>query len=453
MLTRVLRALGRRLAGRRRAEKALAESEERFRAVAESLGEGLLITDRRDLVLYANPRVAELTGYAEKEMLGRPAYELLLPPERWPAMLRRNEERMRGTAEDYEILLLRKDGTRFWAEVNATPYRDAAGEIVGTLGAITDVTERGRTQQDLRLRERALASSLNGVIITGATQQDNPIVYVNPSFERTTGYTPEETLGRNARFLQGTDKEQPEMGRLRRALREGREFFGVLRNYKKDGTLFYNEMRVSPIQDEEGRVTHFVSVQNDVTDRKTTEERLVHRAFHDPLTGLPNRARLLDRAEHAMRRAARRGAGVAVLFVDLDDLKSANDSLGHEAGDRLLVEAGERLLRSIRPTDTAARMGGDEFAVLLEDVVGEDEAVRAAERVVQELGRPMILGGQEVSVAASVGVAFGAPEEVLEGKPEGLIGKADAAMYEAKTRGKNRYASFRPGKDARSQGR
>ncbi|MDP9426965.1 MAG: PAS domain-containing protein, partial [Actinomycetota bacterium] len=150
---------------------------------------------------------------------------------------------------------------------------------------------------------------------------------MNPRFEQITGYGAEEILGQNCRFLANGDREQPGIDELRIAIKEGREWSGPLRNHKKDGTLFWNELYIAPVRDEDGRVVNFIGVQKDVTERKKLEEKLAHQAFHDPLTDLPNRSLFLDRVDHALKRASRRGDRVAVLFMDLDNFKVINDSL------------------------------------------------------------------------------------------------------------------------------
>ena len=309
----------------------------------------------------------------------------------------------------------------------------------------------GRARED-RLLRHAVDSGFNGVVVTDASAGDDPIVYVNPAFERITGFPSEEALGRNPRFLQNEDSDQPGLHELRDALKEEREWSGVFRNYRKDGTPFWQEHNVSPVRDEAGRITHHIGIINDITERKALEDELAHRAFHDPLTELPNRALLSDRLRQALARARRRRKGeagtLAVLFLDLDNFKYVNDSLGHEAGDELLVEVAGRLRSALRPEDTLARMGGDEFVILLEGVEDEGAAGLVAERIAEALREPVVLGGpeggQEVFATASIGVVtLGRGGEKTA--PEDLLRDADTAMYRAKANGKARSAVFRRG--------
>ncbi len=296
-------------------------------------------------------------------------------------------------------------------------------------------------KDELRLLQRALSASQQGVMITDATEPDDPIIYVNRAFERITGYSTDEVVGRNPRFLQAGD-DQPAIRELRK-LREERgdevRWSGILRNYKKDGAMFWNELGVAAMNGGGRRVTNHVGTVNDVTERKRLEEEFAHRAFHDPLTGLANRTLLMGRLEHALARSARGEVRVAVLFLDLDLFKHVNDSFGHETGDRLLVEVARRLKECVRPGDTVARLGGDEFVVLLEDVTDEGEAIHVAERVAEALRPSFALVGHEVHVTASVGIAL---NRTPRDRPGELLRNADAAMYRAKEHGKARYVLF-----------
>jgi diguanylate cyclase (GGDEF)-like protein/PAS domain S-box-containing protein len=333
-------------------------------------------------------------------------------------------------------------------------------------------------EQDLYLRDRAIAASSNGIVISDPNQPDNPLIYVNRSFELMTGYSAEELLGHNCRFLQGSDGDQPVLDQVRAAIREERDCVVLLRNYRKDGTLFWNELRLSPVHDERGQLVNFIGVQNDVTERKQAEEdlqrahdeleyrvrqrtarlteanaqlqreiaerreleeQLTHQAFHDPLTGLPNRTLFLDRLDLALAQTEQRGGKIAVLFMDLDNFKVINDSLGHEVGDQVLLAVAERLENSLSAEETAARFGGDEFTVLLGDVASASDAVRVAERIEEVLRAPFYLEGRERFITTSIGIVLSTSGSEL---PEVLLRYADVAMYQAKASGKARYAVF-----------
>jgi diguanylate cyclase (GGDEF)-like protein/PAS domain S-box-containing protein len=295
------------------------------------------------------------------------------------------------------------------------------------------------SEEALKLRDRAIESSVNAIIITDSTVPDDPIVYVNPAFERITGYTVPETLGRNTRFLYGQDKGQPALENIRAALRERREGHAVLRNYRKDGTLFWNDLYIAPVRDAGGAVTHYVGVLNDVSDNLRYQQELEHQANHDTLTDLPNRNLLRDRIQQAMIFAERYRHRVAVAFLDLDDFKLINDGLGHSSGDRLLQMAAERLTGYLRASDTVARIGGDEFVLVLQYPDGEPAVAQHLQRILTRLAQPFQIEGREVYVTCSIGVSL-YPQDGKDS--EELLRNADAAMYRAKEQGKNNFQFF-----------
>ncbi len=271
------------------------------------------------------------------------------------------------------------------------------------------------------------------------------IIYANGGFCRMTGYALEEVIGKTPRILQGPKTDRAELDRLRRCLSRGEPFEGgEIINYRKDGSEFVLEWHIMPLRDEEGELKYWMASQHDVTERKVLEKQLRHQAFHDPLTGLPNRALFMDRLQHALARAKRREDSFAVLFLDLDRFKSINDSLGHEVGDELLVAVAERLQACLRPGDTAARLGGDEFLVLLEDIANASDATQIAERIAWELQLPFAVGGREVFTTPSIGIALSTSGQ---NRTEDLLRDADAAMYRAKKKGRGRYRVFNPSMD------
>jgi diguanylate cyclase (GGDEF)-like protein/PAS domain S-box-containing protein len=264
----------------------------------------------------------------------------------------------------------------------------------------------------------------------------------------TLGYTREELLS-----LSMTDVEAillPEgIAGLWRRLASGEPVTTEGAHRRKDGTAFPVEIRVALLGEVAGRRLA-LSIARDITGRRALEERLSHQALHDPLTGLPNRALLMDRLEHAVARAHRRKTPLTVLFLDLDDFKAVNDALGHECGDRLLEEVGRRLDSGARSSDTVARLGGDEFVVLLEDIGDEREATLAADRIRKDLEVPFKVGRRELSVTASIGVAVGPSSG---GDPRELLRNADLAMYRAKGNGKNRHEVYDPARRERARTR
>lgn len=298
-----------------------------------------------------------------------------------------------------------------------------------------------RSDEAIRLRDRAIESSINGFLITSCDEPDNPIVYVNPAFERITGYSRQEVLGRNPRFLHRDDNAQPELEIIQAAVQAQREGKAVLRNYRKDGSLFWNELSIAPVRDEKGRATHFIGVQNDISDAKHYQDALEHQANHDTLTGLPNRNLLQDRITQAIVYAERSAHFVAVAFIDLDNFKLVNDSLGHTAGDQLLKAVAERLQSGFRAVDTVARLGGDEFVLILYDQSNEELISQETERINEVFSAPFYIDGHEIFVSYSAGFSL-YPQDGRNA--EVLLMNADVAMYRAKEQRGNSFQFYAP---------
>ncbi|CAA9389776.1 MAG: diguanylate cyclase/phosphodiesterase (GGDEF & EAL domains) with PAS/PAC sensor(s) [uncultured Quadrisphaera sp.] len=292
------------------------------------------------------------------------------------------------------------------------------------------------------LLRRAVDAGVGGVVVVDVLSPEQPLIYVNPAFEAMTGYSSSEVLGRNCRLLQGPGTDLAGVRALRDAVRHGQEHHAVLRNYRKDGSAWWNELHLSPVRDEQWHLTHYLGFQTDVTARVEAEEQLQHQAAHDGLTGLANRSAMLERLDDALAGAARDGTGVAVLFVDLDGFKAVNDSAGHRVGDAVLEQVAQRLGASLRSSDVLARAGGDEFVAILTGLDPLDAARvahRAGADVVAALERPITVGGTSVRVSASVGVALH-PDDA--GTGEELLSRADAAMYRAKAAGEGRVRGW-----------
>ncbi|HEX7812247.1 MAG TPA: EAL domain-containing protein [Burkholderiales bacterium] len=315
---------------------------------------------------------------------------------------------------------------------------------LGRLGnSIRQTLEKKRLQDEnriftdtLRLRNRAIEASLNAVIITDARHPDHAIEYVNPAFERITGYAARDVIGRNCRFLQGNDRNQAPLQQVRAALRHHQEGKAVLRNYRKDGSVFWNDLLIAPVRNDQREVTHFVGIVNDITEIINYQQQLERQANYDGLTGLANRNLLHDRMRQGIAYAQRRSRQLALLFIDLDNFKLVNDSLGHEAGDRLLREAGLRLKDQMREDDTVARLGGDEFVVALFDIEDDEVVLNAMQRIIAEMTRPFSIGGRDLYVTCSIGVSL-YPKDGEDGIT--LLRNADTAMYRAKEQGRNGF--------------
>ncbi len=295
-----------------------------------------------------------------------------------------------------------------------------------------DLSRRRERERQLALYRRALNAASNGVIIAHDTGPDHLIEYVNPAFERITGYSLEEVVGRDSRFMAAPGLDVDERSRMREALREHRSVHVVLRNLRKNGELFWNDLHITPVHDENGKVTHFVGILNDVTASKQRADHLEHEVNHDSLTGLANRTLLWDRLDHAVHLAQRHQTLVATVLIDLDNFKTINDTFGHDAGDTVLKVVARRLQSAVRDSDTVARMSGDEFVMVLVDQPTLRFTLRMVERVRSALVMPVSFDGTEIAMGASLGVAA-YPNDGRT--PADLIRAADMAMYRAKHSG------------------
>ena len=410
--------------------------------VIEQSPVAVVVTNLNGLIDYCNPRFSEVSGYARDELVGKTPAILksgLTPESVYEALWQTIKE---GKEWRGEILNRKKTGELFWERQLIVPIKDEAGNVQNFVAVKEDISELKHVANSLRLRERVLESSSNGIMITATAQLEHPITYVNPAFERITGYPASEVIGKNGRFLVRDDLNQKGLAEIRIALRERREAHAVLRNYRKDGSLFWNELHIAPVLDESGAATtHFISIVNDVTERVRYEEQLEFQANHDVLTGLANRNLLGDRINQGIARARRDGEIVGVMLIDLDRFKVVNDGLGHAPGDLLLREIARRLNACVRDTDTVARLGGDEFVVVLTSVADPENVALIASKILKSVNEPLHIEGKKLVITASIGVSL-FPRDGDEG--DLLLRNADLAMYRVKEHGRNNYRFYLP---------
>lgn len=424
---------------RKRVEDALKQSEERYRAMIEQSTDGIYLADAdAKRIQETNPSMQRMFGYTVDEFRGMEIYDLVAHErEDIDATIRHTlAERSRFVGErKYR----QKDGFILDVEVSASVISYGGRDIICTI--VRDVTERKETEARLRESEERFRDAFENAPIGVALVNLNGHYFkVNQALCEMLGYSEEELLEKTSLEIIHPEDHKISEDHMRRAIEDELGSYTLERRYiHADGRVVWNLTSVSLIQDSRGDPSHFVCLHQDTTERKALEDRLEHQAFHDSLTGLANRALFMNRLEQALARLDRRRGPIAVLFVDLDNFKYVNDSLSHEAGDRLLVEAGERLKECVRPEDTVSRFGGDEFAVLLEGIADLSGASRVAERITEALTAPFNLEGREVFVGTSMGIA---PATKAPDEPGDLLRNADMALYRAKEKGKARYEFF-----------
>lgn len=324
------------------------------------------------------------------------------------------------------------DGT-LWFEGRVMAMGARVFDRPAVIWLAMNVTARKRLEESMRLNARVFEDSNEGIFITDA---GNRIISANTAFTRITGYEAAEVIGRNPGLLSsGMHDEAFYQSLWEQVLLHGR-WEGEIWNRRKDGRVYPQNLSISVVRDGEGRISHHIAIFSDITRRKEAEAQIRHMALHDNLTGLANRTLLRDRLTQAIEQARRDRNSLALLFIDLDDFKPVNDTHGHEAGDRVLKEVAQRLRAAVRRVDTVARMGGDEFVILLQALEQEDMAIQVAEKIIDSLSRPIQLNGQTCLLGASVGIAL----HPRHGEDhDGLMRAADQALYQAKSAGKNCY--------------
>jgi len=417
---------------------------ERFRSLLDFAGEMILLVELpAGRIVDANAAAARLLGKAQGRLAGLPL-EAIGSDNARLLLAALHEQQDTGTeaAIELEIHLLREHGDSLPIDISCRLARSGEqcfGVLVGR-----DASARMAAETQQRLAARIIAGSGEGIIITDA---EGIIIDVNAAFEKITGYTRAEAIGRNPNFL-SSGRQGPGFYRtMWKTLRDEGYWQGELWNRRKDGEVFPEWLSLSAIQDEAGRISHFVGTFSDITEAKAHEARIQHMAHHDYLTGLPNRFLLTDRFRVVAAGAERNDTRFALLFVDLDRFKNVNDTLGHSIGDQLLRDVATRLGGVMRATDTISRQGGDEFILLLAEMDSPEAAAQVAQKVIQVLAQPFCLSGHEVTVTPSIGIAV-SPEDGSD--LDTLLKHADLAMYDAKQRGRNNYQFFRREMNAHS---
>ncbi len=423
------------ISARKVAEQALLESEARFRKVFASSPVMVAICKVGDgAFVDVNAAFLDVTAWRREEVIGYTSQDLNI----WVA------PEMRGCALERLRAGDEVRGIDWQIRTRAGQVRDVLGsmEIVQLNGedclvvVAQDITERRRADVKMRMLSTALEKTADAVMIT---DREGVIEYVNTAFEAMTGYSGAEVRGKRPNIL-NSGKQGGEFFRgLWANILAGKIHSDVFINKKKEGVLYYEEKTITPLKDELGEITHFVGTSRDITQRMQTQERLQFLAHHDVLTELPNRSLFIDRLNQALAYARWHERLVAVLFLDIDRFKNINDTLGHEAGDRLLRELATRLGRCLRERDTVARFGGDEFVILLSDVADSADVNGVAQKILDAIKPAFFTDETSLHVTASIGISL-FPDDGDDATL--LLRNADNAMYRAKELGRNNHQFY-----------
>ncbi len=414
---------------RKEAENALRESKERFKVLHNASFGGIAIHDK-GVILECNKGLSDITGFTYDELIGMNGLLLISDDTRDKVIANITS----GYEKPYEAIGVRKNGERYPLRLEARniPYQGRDVRVV----EFRDITEQKQADAQIRLLSQAVQQSPVTVMITD-TKGD--ITYVNRAFEHITGYSQDEVLGKNPRVLKSGQTPGSIYHDLWQNISSGNTWEGEFQNRKKNGDIFWEHAWIAPVFDGAGETTHYLAVKEDITEHKRQEELILHQAHYDALTELPNRFLSMDRLVQMIKEAVRDSTQVAVLFLDLDDFKKVNDTLGHEVGDELLVQCAQRLRGVLRESDTIGRLGGDEFIILLSRLTEGSQAQPVADSLLAQFSHPFSVGGRQLKISASIGIAL-YPTDGTE--VSALLRNSDAAMYHAKQLGRNAFAFF-----------
>ncbi len=436
------------------ASESLRASEQRYRLLAESISDVIFSTDSRLQLNYVSPSVETALGYRQDWVLANGLRGLVTNTQQLGGLFALLEqlrkaldaprllEELRRQFQPRVVVCdcLRADGRKIPVELRLVPMWNDNGHFEGLLGIGRDIDQQRRAEKGLRMAATVFEHSTAAILVTDPAGY---IVQVNETFSRVTGFAPAQVLDQLPGLLTADRQQANHLNYVIGQLRQRGSWEGEVWLKRKSGEIFPAWVGITAVQDEEGDLVSYVCFFSDISERKASEERIHRLAYYDGLTHLPNRTLFQDRLHHALQQAERHQEWLVLMFLDLDRFKPINDSLGHAAGDRMLKEVALRLSACVGDEDTVARMGGDEFTLLLHAQASREaalhQAIHVAEQILASLARPFILEGREFFVTASVGIAL-SPQDGDELSQ--LMKNADTAMYHAKERGKNNFQFY-----------
>lgn len=425
--------IGRDVTVRTRAQEALAVSERQFRTLAENLPNNLARYTPDGRIVYFSPRLERLLECRLEDVIDRTPNEVW-PDGRYAEYQKQLLETGRtGVEHEFEFGDIHESGIPAIYQIQFVAERDETNKVVSVLAISHNVTERRRAEAQMKMAANVFEASNEGIIITAPS---GAIIKANPSASRITGYSPEEMLNRPTFLVDSSLHGESFLSAIWEALRSQDIWTGDIECRHRDGSAFTMRLSISSVRDERNQLVQYVGIFSDVSQLKRHEIELEYIAHHDTLTSLPNRVLLIDRLHDAMARVQRTDQLLAVLFIDLDGFKPINDQFGHHVGDQTLMEMGKRLMSCLRSSDTVARIGGDEFVVLLPGLSNTAECEALTHRLLAEIAEPLQVESHNFFLTASAGIAM-FPTDAEDA--DTLLRYADEAMYLAKRTGRNQY--------------
>ncbi len=416
------------------AQEKIRESQEQLLAIMNHSVSLVSLKDTSGRYEFVNQRFEEIFGVKANAVVGKTDQQIF-GAEIAQLLRGRDLDTMLKLSAVDSVDELPISSGHLWLESVRFPIFDRNGVVRSVCTQANDVTRRRHADEQLRLAAKVFDRAGEAIVITNAK---GTIITVNDAFTSVTGYRLEEVIGKNPNILQSGQHSKEFYAAMWRSLLEQGSWQGEIFNRRKNGDIYPEWLTINSVKNENDEVVNFVSIFSDITAIKSSQRRIEFLATHDELTGLPNRSLLVDRLKHAVSQAKRQKQKLAILFIDLDNFKNINDSLGHDVGDTLLKQATERLQRCVRDSDTLARLGGDEFVAVLVDVE-LPEVNTVAGRIVDFMGASFHINDQNLFVSASIGISI-YPEDGEDSNS--LLKSADTAMYRAKERGRNQYQFF-----------
>lgn len=407
-------------------------SREYFETIMNSMGEMLFVTDQQQLIQFANPAALNTLGYQWADVMGK-ALDSLIKGGREFSDEQALQFTSAGEIKSIERIFLHQTGEEVPVLITVTMMQSENSNTFQVVHSGRDISRQKQTDKELRLAATVMECDSSAILICDA--QAN-IVLVNPAFCDITGYSRDEVIGQNPKILSSGRQSSDFYKKMWGALINNGMWSGEIWNRRKNGETYPEWLSITAVRNDEGIISNFVSIFTDISEQKSIEHKLSHLAHHDQLTRLPNRTLFTDRLDHAMAHAEREKHKVGLMFIDIDGFKPINDEYGHDVGDALLCAIADSLNTQVRESDTVARVGGDEFVVILETIHSLAICTRVANKILDRFSEPFIAADTSCNIGCSIGIAI-SPDDSRSA--DELVKKADTAMYLAKTSGKHRY--------------
>jgi diguanylate cyclase (GGDEF)-like protein/PAS domain S-box-containing protein len=434
-------AIARDITERKQAEEALRHEKNLAQQYLNIAGVMIVVIGADQNTVLVNRKACQVIGLAEPDLVGKNWFDTVLPEKGRDRIKEGFADLLAGKVEPWEYVehpLLTARGEERLIAWHNTCLKDEHGIIVASLSSGEDITERKRAEEELKLAALVYQHSSEAMLVADA---DNHIIAINPAFTALTGYTAEDVIGKNPNILRSGRETQAFYQAMWHAINTTGQWQGEIWNQRKNGNVYVGLLTINTIFNKNGTVHRRVALFSDITQRKENEELIWKQANFDPLTGLPNRRMFHDRLQQEILKAHRAHLPLALMFLDIDRFKEINDTLGHSVGDLLLKEVAQRLKYCVRESDTVARLSGDEFIIILNELDNLDSLDRVAQAILQKLAEPYRLENNEIYVSASIGITL-YPDDASE--IDALLKNADQAMYAAKNAGRSRYSYFTP---------